>query len=179
MFENLASLLPYLVLVSHIVLGLLFLVVIFRHSWGEKAWALLGRNTNLLAFLISIIAIVGSLFYSEIIGFEPCVLCWWQRIFLYPLVIIFGIAIWKKLPGAFLYAVPFALLAVIVAGYHSYASLGGTSILPCLAVGGDCAKVYVRAFGYITMPVMSLTIALYILLLAWADKIYRNESRTK
>lgn len=139
----------------------------------------LGKNAMVLALLVSLTAIVGSLFYSEVIGYEPCVLCWWQRVFLYPLVIIFGMAIWKKLSSAFLYSVPFVILGGIVAAYQSYISLGGYSVLPCTAVGSACAKVYVMSFGYITIPLMSLTIAFYILLLAWVHKIYKNESRTK
>jgi len=86
-------------------------------------------------------------------------------------------AIWKKAPRAFLYAVPLTLLGALVASYHSYVSLGGASLLPCTAVGEACSKVYVMAFGYVTLPFMGLTVALYILLLAWADKIYKNENR--
>jgi len=177
MVENITFLLPYLVLISHVVFVVLLLAIIFRNSWGRDVQIFLGRYALLLAFLISISAVIGSLFYSEIIGFEPCVLCWWQRVFLYPLVIIFGMAIWKKAPRAFLYAVPLTLLGALVASYHSYVSLGGASLLPCTAVGEACSKVYVMAFGYVTLPFMGLTVALYILLLAWADKIYKNENR--
>ncbi len=179
MLNNITSFVPYAVLASHLLFVFLVLALIFRKSWGKSAGIFLGKNTILFAFFVSVAAVAGSLFYSEIIGFEPCVLCWWQRIFLYPLVIIFGLALWKKAPKPFLYATPLAILALVVATYHSYVSLGGTSVLPCTAVGGACAKVYVLAFGYITLPLMGLTIALFILLLAWADKIYRNESRTK
>lgn len=176
MFESITSLIPYLVLFSHIAFGFLILAIIFRESWGKDIYNFLGKNANLFGFLISLLAIIGSLFYSEIVGFAPCVLCWWQRVFLYPLAVIFGVALWKKLPQVFLYAVPLALLAIVFAGYHSYTSLGGTSVLPCTAVGGECSKVYVKAFGYITIPFMSLTIAFYILLLSWINKLYRNEN---
>lgn len=132
----------------------------------------LGKHAILLACLTALVAIIGSLFYSEIMGFEPCSLCWWQRVFLYPLAIIFWVALWKKAESAFLYALPFALASALLAAYQSYISLGGTSILPCTALGGACSKIYVMAFGYITIPMMSLTVSLYILLLAWADKIY-------
>ena len=177
MFENVNSLIPYLVLLSHIVLGFLLFAIISRRLWGGSIQRFLGKNANLLALLVSLVAVIGSLFYSEVVGFEPCVLCWWQRIFLYPLVVIFGVAFWKKLPDAFLYAVPLALLAGIVSLYHAYAPLFiGSSILPCLAEGGDCSRVYVMAFGYITIPVMSLTIVTYVLLLAWVNKIFKNEN---
>lgn len=93
-------------------------------------------------------------------------------------------AIWKSPPrrpaveagNVFVYAVPLTLLASIVAAYQSYVFLGGVSILPCTALEGACSKIYVMAFGYITIPFMGLTVALYILLLAWADKIFKNEN---
>ena len=177
MVENIVFLLPYLVLISHVVFVVLLLALIFRNSWGKNIQILLGKYALLLAFLISISAVIGSLFYSEIVGFELCVLCWWQRIFLYPLAIIFGVALWSRITSAFLYAVPFALLVALIAAYHSYVSLGGVSLLPCTAAGEACSKVYVLAFGYITLPFMGLTVALYILLFAWADKIYSRENR--
>lgn len=184
MVENITFLLPYAVLVFHVVFVVLLLALVFRNSglpvpvrWaggkGLADWS--GRYAVALAFLVALAAIAGSLFYSEIVGFEPCVLCWWQRIFLYPLAIIFGVAIWKKSTSAFLYAVPFALLATIVAAYHAYVNLGGASLLPCTALDAACSKIYVMVFGYITIPMMSLTIALSILLLAWANKIYGKD----
>lgn len=176
MSEIIFSSIPYLVLVSHAVFIILLLALISRNSWGRSVYVFLGKHSVLLAFLASLVALVASLFYSEIMGFEPCVLCWWQRVFLYPLAIIFGLALWRKAPKPFLYAKPLALLASVVALYHSYVSLGGTSVLPCTAVGGACAKVYVLEFGYITLPIMGLTIALFIILFAWADKIYKNEN---
>lgn len=177
MLEYITLLLPYAVLASHAGFAFLFLALIFRNSWGKDIARWLGMRATILAFVVSLAAIGGSLFYSEIVGFEPCVLCWWQRVFLYPLVIIFSMALWKKDYAAFFYATPFALFAALIAAYHSYVYLGGTSLLPCTALGGACSKVYVLAFGYITIPFMSLTVSLYVLFLAWADKIYKNENR--
>ena len=176
MVENITFLLPYSALLSHAVLVVLFLALLSRHSWGAGLQVFLGKYTTVLACLVSLIAVVGSLFYSEIVGFEPCVLCWWQRIFLYPLLIIFGVAVWKKPTSAFLYAVPLALAAALVSAYQSYVFFGGVSLLSCTALEGACSKIYVMAFGYITLPLMSLTVSLYILLLAWANKIYKNEN---
>jgi len=176
MVENINFSLPYLVLFSHVVLVALFLAFVFRYSWGAGLPVLIGKHSTALACLVSLTAVVGSLFYSEIVGFEPCVLCWWQRVFLYPLVIIFGVAVWKKTTSAFLYAVPLALAAALVSAYQSYVFFGGVSLLSCTALEGACSKIYVMAFGYITLPLMSLTVSLYILLLAWANKIYKNEN---
>lgn len=176
MVEKIILLIPYLVLASHAIFVVVFFAIMFRSSWGGGVQVFVGKNAIAIAWLVSVGALVGSLFYSEIVGYEPCVLCWWQRVFLYPLVIIFGMAIWKKLKEAFIYAIPLSLLGALVAGYHSYVSLGGTSVLPCTAVGGACSKVYVMSFGYISIPLMGVTIALYILFLAWVNKIYKNEN---
>jgi disulfide bond formation protein DsbB len=176
MSDTVAHILIYVVLGSHFVFVFLLLAFIGRHSWGRGVLTFLGQYARQLAFLVALIAMTGSLFYSEIIGFEPCLLCWWQRIFLYPLVFIFGVAVWKKNDAAFLYATPLALISVIISSYHQYVYLGGQSLLPCTALGGACSKVYVFAFSYITIPMMSLTIALYILLLAQFDKVYKYEN---
>ena len=197
MVENINFFLPYLALFSHIALVVLFLALVFRRSWGAGPQVFMGKHATTLAFLVSLAAVIGSLYYSEIAGFEPCVLCWWQRVFLYPLVIIFGIALWKparpnarlndlvgqdfgrsggKTTSAFLYAVPLVLGAALIAAYQSYVYLGGASLLSCTALDGACSKIYVMAFGYITIPAMSLTVSLYILLLAWAHKIYEDEN---
>ena len=176
MLESINLLLPYGVVISHAIFVILFLAIVFKNSWGKDMVDWLGKHALTIAFFVALIAVTGSLFYSEIVGFEPCVLCWWQRVFLYPLVIIFGVSVWKRTISAFLYAIPFALAAAIIATYHSYVYLGGTSLLPCTALGGACSKIYVMAFGYITIPFMSLTVSLYILLLAWANKIYKDEN---
>ena len=163
-------LLPYVVLASHILFVVFFISIVAKNSLAH--W--IGKNAIALSFLTSLAAVGGSLFYSNIIGYEPCILCWWQRVFLYPLVVIFGISIWKKINTAFLYAIPLLAMNILVSAYQSYIDLGGTSLLPCTAVGGACSKVYVLAFGYITIPVMSLTVSLFILMLWWANNVYRR-----
>ncbi|HCR52282.1 TPA: hypothetical protein DIV48_01370 [Candidatus Kaiserbacteria bacterium] len=177
MVELVKSFLPYAVLVSHVLLLVLFLAVIFRKSWGKKAVAFLNSRALKLCLIISLGAIVGSLFYSEIVGYEACVLCWWQRVFLYPQLVLFTIALWKNDRSVFGYSFVLSSLAGIVALYQAYVNWGGASLLPCTAAEGACAKIFVMEFGYITIPVMSLTVVFYLLLLAWINRLYRNENR--
>ncbi|MDP3763163.1 MAG: disulfide bond formation protein B [bacterium] len=177
MIKNIAFLLPVLALVSHAVFVVLLAVLIFRKSWGKKVTLFIGEHSLILGFAVSLAAIAGSLFYSEIIGFEACVLCWWQRVFLYPTVFIFAVALWRKERSAYYYIVPLVVLAGIIATYQSYVYMGGISLLACTDAEGGCSKIFVREFGYITIPTMSLTVSLYILLLAWANRIYLNENR--
>lgn len=180
MFNLIELSLPYLGVLSHILLVILVFSIIFRSTWGRGITGFVGIHAIPLAFSISLLAVLGSLFYSEILGFEPCSLCWWQRIFLYPIPLILGIA-WRKKLGntVFTYVIPLAVLATIIALYHTYADLGGASILECTSVGGACSKVYVKEFGYITIPSMSLTISVYILVIAWIRKIYDKNSNSR
>jgi disulfide bond formation protein DsbB len=176
MVELLQTIIPYKVFFAHIVFVVLLFAIFFRRSWGRGVVRVLGRYAILLGFLISLGAIVGSLFYSEIVGFEACVLCWWQRVLLYPTAILFGIALWKKDRGVFKYVVPLVILAAIIGSYQAYANMGWGSILPCTAAEGACSKIYVKAFGYITIPMMSLTVSLYLLLMSWVNRIYLREN---
>jgi disulfide bond formation protein DsbB len=171
------TLVPYLVVVSHVIFAFILLSLFFRRSWGRPVANFVGKYAIPLAFVAALAALLGSLFYSEVIGYEPCVLCWWQRVFLYPQVLIFGIALWKRDTSPFLYAVPLTVFSALLSTYHSYVYLGGKSLLPCTALGGACSKVYVLEFGYVTIPLMALTIAFFIFLLAWSHRIYKNENR--
>ena len=168
--------LPIVVLMFHALLVVVLAALIFRRSWGGKLASWVGKHGVVLGLLVSLSAVLGSLFYSSIAGYAPCVLCWWQRVFLFPLVIIFAVAMIKKIYSAYLFAVPMAVIGGLIALYHAQSNLGGASVLPCTATGAECSKLYVMAFGYITIPTMSLTIAIAILLLAWAKKIYDNNS---
>lgn len=176
MLSFVTELIPYAVLFAHVLFVLLVAAMFYRHAWGRPFTDFLGKHALLLGFLASAGAIVGSLFYSNVVGFEACVLCWWQRIFLYPLAPIFALALSRKDRGVFGYAAVLAGLAAVVAGYQAFANFTGKSLLSCTAAEGACSKIFVLEFGYITIPVMSLTIAAYILLLAWANRIF-NEDR--
>lgn len=165
--------LPYAVLAAQIALVFFFLAILARRSWGKGVFTLVGSKALLWGFLLALGAVSGSLFYSEMVGYEPCVLCWWQRVFIYPQLVLFAIALWKKDRGVFKYSAALASLAGVVALYHSYVYMGGTSLLPCTALGGACSKIYVYEFGgLVTIPSMSLTIVLSLLLLAWANRLY-------
>lgn len=176
MTEIFLRVVPYLVLLSHVLIVLVFLFVIFRNTWGRGVVQFVGKNALLLGLVVSLGSVIGSLYYSEVVGFEACVLCWWQRVFLYPQAVIFAIALWKKDLGVFSYSLALTILAGVVALYQTYANFSGNSLLPCTAAEGACSKIYVMEFGYITIPVMSLTVVLYLLLLVWINKIYRNEN---
>lgn len=121
-----------------------------------------------IAFLVALVATLGSLFYSDVAGFEPCKLCWYQRILMYPQVILFGLALWKRDHGVWLYSLTLSVIGAAIAGYHYLLQLGIAPSLPCSAVGysASCAQRFVMTFGYITIPVMALTAFVLLALLA-------------
>ena len=163
-------------IISHIVFGFLVVVVIARNSdWAKDIFDFLKTHVILLGFIVTLLAVLGSLLLEYGVGYPPCELCWWQRIFLFPQAVIFLIALIKKDRNVFQYVVPLSAITVLISLYHAYIQLGGSvSVLPCTAEGAACAAVYILEYGYITIPTMSLTIALYVLMLAAVNKISRN-----
>src|SRR3990167_8456028 len=147
MIDTIASLLPALALVSHIAFVALFVLFIFRESWGRKTVLFIGKHSLVLGFLVSLTAVAGSLFYSEIMGFEACILCWWQRVLIYPTVFIFAVALWRKERLAYYYVVLPVVLAGIIAVYQSYVYLGGSSFLPGTSQEGVFSNILMMVFG--------------------------------
>ncbi len=110
-----------------------------------------------LMFLISLAATMGSLFLGEVMKFPPCVLCWYQRICLYPLVLILGAALWSDDRNESRYTLPLILLGLAIASYHNllYYGVIPESISPCTE-GVSCTKKQLELFGFLTIPLMSL-----------------------
>lgn len=110
-----------------------------------------------LGFLLSLTGLIMTLFYSEILGFEPCFLCWWQRICLYPQVVLFALAVWKKdlRDSAALYSIWLSGIGFLFAMYHHVLQVFPAGNLPCSATGPSCAKITFIEFGYVTYPMMA------------------------
>lgn len=155
-----------LTLVGDIVLVLFVLGLVLRVPFIISLRRFVGRHATLLSLLVALAALAGSLLYSEVLAFDPCILCWIQRIFIYPQIILAGLALYWKDHGITKYLLGLSVPGALVALYHSWTQFGGFSITPCTAVGGSCAKLYVLEYGYVTIPVMALTTFLYIIVLA-------------
>lgn len=115
-------------------------------------WAIL-----FTAWLIACIATLGSLFFSEVMEFAPCVLCWYQRIFIYPLVITLAIGLFPLDKNAVRYSLPLAAVGWFFALYHTllYEGVIPESIQPCRQ-GVSCTEVYIELFGFLSIPLLSL-----------------------
>jgi len=108
-------------------------------------------------WMISLVATLGSLFFSEVMRLPPCVLCWYQRIFMYPLVVVTTVGVLWRDPGALRYAWPLAVGGFAVAVYHNllYYHLIPESITPC-TTGVSCTDRQIEWLGFITIPLLSL-----------------------
>ena len=174
LFNSLSSL-------ATLIVHILFVIIIFAFIFRKQEWAksiieILSEKSLLIVFVISLSGMIGSLIYSEIIGYDPCLLCWIQRIFNYPVAIISFIALWKKehlssQDEAFDYIMPLTYIGTIFAVYQNYLQYGGKSLGTCGATTVSCAKVYFIEYGYITLPTMALTAFVAVIMVYIARNI--------
>ena len=113
-----------------------------------------------LLFLIWIIvtaATLGSLFFSHVMEFAPCVLCWYQRVCLFPLVIILASGLFPFDKRVVIYALPLAIAGWLTALYHNllYSGIIPQELQPC-SQGVSCTEKYIDLFGFLTIPMLSL-----------------------
>lgn len=129
--------------------------------------------TFIIGFLTAFGAMAISLFYSNVIGFPACELCWMQRIFIYPQVILFGMELWKREKVIVDYSLALAFVGSIISLFHIYVENGGASNLSC-ATGSateiSCATRYVYEFSYVSIPVMALSMGIFMMLILWNYK---------
>jgi disulfide bond formation protein DsbB len=119
-----------------------------------------------ISLVLAFFGAILTLVYSEVVGYPACYLCWIQRGFIYPQIIFLAVAVRMKKRWAIIVSLVLSVLGILVAIYHNWVSLIGNSE-KCTAFGNttSCATRYVYEFGYITIPVMSLTIFLLLTLL--------------
>lgn len=132
------------------------------------------------AFTIALLATVGSLAMSEGYGLVPCVLCWYQRILMYPLVLVIGVGIMRKDSTWTYTALSLAVIGWLIALYHSLLQWGFISerLAPCVA-GVSCTNKQIDLFGFITIPFMSLLAFSAIIILSWLFmKGHSNDERS-
>ena len=118
--------------------------------WGYELW---------LAFVVAAIATAGSLFFSEIAGYIPCELCWYQRICMYPLSILTLFAALTEDHRIARYLLPFPVIGAAVSTYHLFVENGVfEQAQACLvSAPGGCATKWINEFGYVTIPTLALT----------------------
>lgn len=120
-------------------------------------WNVLKRNLLYVAWFQATIATLGSLFFSEVMNLPPCVLCWYQRIAMYPLVLILATSILCKDALARIYGLPLTLSGLVISIYHNllYYKVIPDSIKPCTS-GVSCTAKQIDWFGFVTIPLLSM-----------------------
>ena len=142
-----------------------------RSAFGREVSAFVSAHILWLGFGISFAAIVSSLIYSNVIGFAPCLLCWYARIALYPQAILYGLAILKKDGGQILdQSLALTGFGILVTGYHTVIENVGYTLLPCTTDGASCLARPVHEYGFITIPVMALSACVALFLSALVAK---------
>ena len=119
---------------------------------SNSSWTIL-----FLCWLITALSTAGSVFFSYVMEFAPCVLCWYQRIFLFPLVIILAAGLFPLDKSVVRYALPLAIAGWLTAVYHNllYSGIIPEGLQPCRQ-GVSCTEEYINLFGFLTIPMLSL-----------------------
>lgn len=139
---------------------------------NRNPFEFLRGSTLWLAGLVALAATLGSLYLSEIAHLIPCRYCWFQRIAMYPLAVILLMAAYRKDSMAGLYAATIATIGLGIAAYHRFIqAFPDLDSGACSATGPLCSGYYIKEFGFVTIPYMSLSAFLLILTLLWADRI--------
>jgi hypothetical protein len=117
-----------------------------------------------VAWVVALLATAGSLYFSEVAGFTPCTLCWYQRIAMYPFVVLLGVALLRR--ARYVTGAPaLAAIGALVAGYHVALEWVPSLDTGACAVAAPCTYVWFREFGIFSLPTLALTAFLLILTL--------------
>lgn len=169
-------------LVGNAFILVVLILALFKKEILPRVTAFLIDNALLFAFGLAATSMVGSLAYSEVVGYPACILCWIQRAFMYPLVPILGITAWVKKRAVIWLALAFSILGGSVALYQwikdmialyapNFVKLG----CPYVAGLPSCDRIYTLEFGYITIAMLSLN-AFLLIIIACVAALRRNES---
>ena len=136
-------------------LGIAAVAGVVRLAAGPRLRADLADSSRWLAWLVALVATVGSLVYSEVYLFEPCLLCWYQRIAMYPLAVVLGVGAIRRDRAVRLYGLPLAVTGLGISIYHYL-----LQVFPALEGGAcdpanPCSVKEVDIFGFISIPFMA------------------------
>ncbi|QQG44197.1 MAG: disulfide bond formation protein B [Candidatus Roizmanbacteria bacterium] len=182
MIKTVSTFLATLTFLSDIAIVVFFVLLLaqlfFKVSYLKILKKIFTPYSYHLVFLVALTSTLGSLFYSEIAKYSPCVLCWYQRIFMYPQVFLVYLANIRNERVITPYLILMNVIGALLALYHYIIQLAPkASLLPC-EIGGavSCTKKFTLYYGFITIPMMSLTafVLNLILLIYFSEKSKRK-----
>jgi len=116
-----------------------------------------GPVAMILALVVAATSMGGSLYYSESVGLEPCQLCWYQRIAMYPLVAIFAVGLWRRDAGAWRFSMPLVVIGGAIAGYHYLIQQVPSLDAGTCSAAVPCSAAYFFRFGFISIPYLAIS----------------------
>lgn len=160
------------------ILSVITLILLFFGSKRNIFLDYINKHFLVLSFGISLFASVFPLVYSEIIGFQACSLCWWQRVFMFPTLFLFGTALWDKDRRVIRYVASLLSIGFLISIYQNFFYyFGANSNLPCDASGISCYQRLVSEFGgYISIPMLALTAFFALLTLLAVAHFYGKKN---
>ena len=184
MTETVTVLLAILVVASHLFLagmGLLFgaarLSARAQVGWGAVVDAL-GPVSLWMAWGVAAVATAGSLYFSEGAHYIPCELCWYQRIAVYPMVLILGISALRRDTSIAIYAAPLALAGVVISVYHYQLQRIPSQASQFCDPLNPCSLTWVWKFHYVSIPMMALTAGMLVALLVTLSHVATRGERS-
>ncbi len=136
------------------------------------------ENSLIFIWTVSLVATLGSLYFSEVRGYEPCTLCWYQRILMYPIVLISGIALFQKNARIAMTTAVFAAVGGSISLYHyGIQKLSFLSDSAPACGGVSCTGQYINYLGFITIPFLALVAFLLILITSLFMMKWQKESK--
>lgn len=157
------------------IIALQIAILVFVFLWYKKhpITTKVYKYSHIILATIFISSVLISLVYEYILGFEPCLLCWYQRIAIFGIAILSLSSDFRKNKLLQKQIIIFAILGLVVALVHNYIDIFPTGVDIC-GSGPSCLKRYVYEFGYITIPMMSFTVLLSGLVLSLFNKKYKT-----
>ena len=166
-----------LTILTTLILLVLILMLLFKKLRLCLKKFLLPLSLKLI-FLISFLATFGSLLFSEVLGWELCKLCWFQRIFMYPQVLIAGVGIIKKDKNVFLYHRYLSFIGLSIALFHYLIQWQVIKGVDCnlISASENCIKINFYA-GFVSIPFMSVLAFLLIFILSFFYESQKKDAK--
>ena len=129
-----------------------------RRTANARAWLIdvVGPHATLLALIVASVAMSGSLYLSEVAHFTPCTLCWYQRIAMYPMVVLLGVAVARREDIA-PYALALCAIGSVISLYHMLVERHPSLETNACDPDNPCSLIWTERFGYLTIPTMALS----------------------
>jgi disulfide bond formation protein DsbB len=160
--DTVVTALAVLGVMTQALLVVLLGVLLLRLAGVAGPWRFvresLAGNELWIAFAVALVGTAGSLYFSEVAHFVPCKLCWFQRVSMYPLVLLALPALWNDRRAA-RYLLPLPVVGLGIAAWHVLVERGLVSETQSCTISapGGCATRWIEEFGYVTIPTLAAT----------------------